>query len=122
MEADAGEGGRELVVDADAVALLRGLPRTLGNPYVFCGRAEGKPINHPYKAWKRILKGAGIERRVTLHDLRRTVGSTLASHGFSTQQIGKLLNHKSDITAKVYAEIADESKQDMADTMAGLLK
>lgn len=106
----------------DAVKLLKKLPRTLGNPFVFCGRREGQAIDNPYKSWKRILKAAGIERRVTLHDIRRTVGSTLASAGYSTQQIGKLLNHKSAITAKVYAEIADQSKQDMTATMAGLLK
>lgn len=106
----------------DAVILLRKLPRTLGNPFVFCGRREGQAIDNPYKAWKRVLKAAGIERRITLHDLRRTVGSSLASAGYTTQQIGKLLNHKSDVTARVYAEIADQSKQDMTATMAGLLK
>ena len=77
---------------------------------------------NPYKAWRRVLDRAEIERRITIHDVRRTVGSLLASSGYSTQQIGKLLNHKSAITAKVYAEIADEAKAEMAEAMAGLLK
>lgn len=111
-----------LPLSAEAVKLLKALPRTLGNDYVFCGHAKGKPIVNPYKSWKRILARAGIQRRVTIHDVRRTVGSLLASSGVSTQQIGKLLNHKSAITAKVYAEIADQSKQEMTDAIARLLK
>jgi len=112
----------EVPLAPDAVAVLRDLPRMVGNPYVFCGRRAGQPINHPYKAWQRILDEAGIERRITLHDIRRTVGSMLATQGVSTQQIGKLLNHKSHVTAQVYAEIADTAKRDMAETMARLLK
>ncbi|HEX7082022.1 MAG TPA: tyrosine-type recombinase/integrase [Gammaproteobacteria bacterium] len=105
----------------EAVKLLKATPRTIGNPYVFCGHVKGRPIVNPYKPWKRILARAGIERRITIHDVRRTVGSLLATQGYSTQQIGKLLNHKSAITAKVYAEIADRAKRDMVDAMARLL-
>ena len=106
----------------DAVKLLKSIPHTLGNPYVFCGQVAGKPINNPYKPWKRILKRTETDRHITIHDLRRTVGSLLATSGYSTQQIGKLLNHKSAITAKVYAEIADQTKAEMTDAMAEMLK
>lgn len=112
----------ELPLSTEAVKVLRDLPRSIANPHVFCGQAKGKPIVNPYKPWKRILERAGIERRVTIHDLRRTAGSLLASAGFSTQQIGKLLNHKSAITAKVYAEIADQSKSEMAGALAEMMK
>lgn len=110
-----------LPLAAEAVKLLKALPRTLGNPYVFCGHVKGQPIVNPYKPWKRILARAGITRRVTIHDLRRTVGSLLATQGHSTQQIAKLLNHKSAITAKVYAEIADQAKRDMVDVVAKIV-
>ena len=106
----------------DAVDIFKAIPRTKGNRYVFNGHKRGQHLTNPYKAWKRILKKAEIERRITIHDVRRTVGSMLASSGYSTQQIGKLLNHKSAITAKVYAEIADEAKTEMVEAMAGLLK
>lgn len=111
----------DLPLAPPAVELLRRLPRTLGNPYVFCGHVSGRPLVNPYKPWARILKRAGIERRITIHDVRRTVGSLLATQGYSTQQIGKLLNHKSAITAKVYAEIADQAKHDMTAAIARLL-
>jgi len=106
----------------DAIDLLKAIPKTKGNPWVFNGHKHGQHLTSPYKAWKRVLKRAEIERRVTIHDVRRTVGSLLASKGYSTQQIGKLLNHKSEITARVYAEIADEAKAEMAAAMAGMLK
>ncbi len=50
------------------------------------------------------------------------MGSLLASSGHSTQKIGKLLNHKSEITSKVYAEIAGEAKIAMTGAMAEMLK
>lgn len=105
----------------EAVELLKSLPKLAGNPYVFCGRKEHQPLVNPDKPWKRITEAAGITRRVTIHDLRRTVGSLLASSGWSTQQIGKLLNHKSAITAKVYAEIADQAKDDMTAAIARMV-
>lgn len=105
-----------------AVELLKSVPRMVGNRYVFCGNLRHRPLINVDKPWHRITERAGIERRVTMHDLRRTVGSWLASEGYSTQQIGKLLNHKSAITAKVYAEIADQTKRSMTDAMAELLR
>ncbi len=107
---------------SDALEVVQAVPKTKGNPYVFNGHKRGQHLTNPYKAWKRVLDRAGIKRRVTIHDVRRTVGSLLATKGYSTQKIGKLLNHKSDITSKVYAEIADEAKTEMAEAMAGMLK
>jgi len=106
----------------EAVTLFKSIPKTLGNKHVFCGHVKGSPIVNCYKPWKRVLERAGIERSITPHDIRRTVGSLLATQGYSTKQIGTLLNHKSTITARVYSEIADESKSDMTDAIAGLMR
>lgn len=57
------------------------------------------------KPWKRIKERAGLDG-IHMHDLRRTFGTWPAPGGDTTQQIGKLMGHKSHITAKVYAEIA----------------
>jgi integrase len=111
----------DVPLSPEAVELFKSIPKTLGNAYVFCGHVTGRPIVNPYKPWERILERAGIDRRVTPHDIRRTVGSLLATKGWSTQQIGKLLNHKSPITAKVYAEIADQAKADMTGEIGRLL-
>lgn len=44
-----------------------------------------------------------------LHDLRRTVGSWLATSGTSLPLIGAVLNHKSATATQIYARLADDA-------------
>ena len=94
-------------LSAPAVALLQGLPRVAGNPYVFPGIREGDHLRDLNGPWARIRKRAGLED-VRLHDLRRTVGSWLAIHGASLPLIGKILNHSTPTTTAVYARLAED--------------
>ena len=110
-----------LPISQAAIDILEGLPRQQGNPFVLCGRKHGQAMNNPDKPWKRIKTRAKLPS-VHIHDLRRTYGSWLATQGRTTQQIGRTLGHKSDVTARVYAEIADMAKSDLADEMAVLLQ
>lgn len=109
-----------LSISQPAADLLDALPRQEGNPYVLCGHIIGQPIVNPDKPWRRIRERAGLPD-LHIHDLRRTFGSWLATAGRTTQQIGKALGHKSSITARVYAEIAEQAKSDLADDMAALV-
>ncbi len=59
------------------------------------------------KAWIRIRKAAAVED-VRLHDLRRTTGSWLAQKGNSLHLIGKVLNHRSTDTTKIYARFGQD--------------
>jgi integrase len=150
-------------VTSTAEAILRTLPRGIGNAPVFPGdrrgkdekkRAEAKPLVNINKPWRRVRarfwlaknpetaaelraraerdvarakKHAGkgpeaIEARliqlaqqaakgeedVRLHDLRRTVGSWLATAGASLPLIGKVLNHSTPSTTQVYARLAED--------------
>jgi len=61
------------------------------------------------RQWRRIKKKAKLED-VRLHDLRRTLGSHLASDGVSLRIIGSILNHSSPKVTEVYARIADASR------------
>jgi len=101
-----------------AIDVLREIPRTK-NEYVFPPqRSDGGPhMTRPRNAWRGVLKRAGIGRNVTLHDLRRSAGVLLSSHGYTAEQIAKQLNHKSNVTAKIYIQIADDMQQRMADTL-----
>jgi integrase len=83
--------------------MFRTLPRTLDNPYVFPGRNRRHLVNVT-KAWDRIRKEAKIED-VRIHDLRRTVGSWLASSGASLPLIGKTLGHTQPQTTAIYARM-----------------
>jgi integrase len=85
-----------------AAALLKALPRELGNPHVIPGARAGQSLNNIDKAWRRIRKRAKLED-VRIHDLRRTFGSHLAQDGASLHLIGTILNHRDPSTTRVYA-------------------
>jgi integrase len=59
-------------------------------------------------AHKRIVGDDAIR----LHDLRRTVGSWLATSGASLPLIGKVLNHTNTSTTQIYARFAEDSARD----------
>lgn len=79
--------------------------------YVFPGEGKTGHIAEPKKAVIRIMERAGIpygrkaENGVTLHDLRRTLGSWQAKTGASLAIIGKSLNHQSQQTTAIYARL-----------------
>lgn len=97
-----------VALSAPAVAVLRDLPRQLGNAFVLPGHRAGRPLVNISKPWQRIRERAGLED-VRLHDLRRTVGSWLATGGASLPLIGKVLNHSNASTTAVYARLAEDA-------------
>jgi integrase len=93
-----------------AIEILGKLPRQTDNSYVIPGRDPGKARVNLSKPWGRIRKRAGIED-VRIHDLRRTVGSWLAQRGNSLHLIGKILNHSSPTTTRVYARFSEDQSR-----------
>ena len=79
--------------------------------FVFPGPGASGHIEEPKKAVIRIMERAGIPYGrndpdgVTLHDLRRTLGSWQAKTGASLAIIGKSLNHKSQQATAIYARL-----------------
>lgn len=79
--------------------------------FVFPGTGASGHIEEPKKAVIRIMERAGIPYGrndpdgVTLHDLRRTLGSWQAKTGASLAIIGKSLNHKSQQATAIYARL-----------------
>jgi integrase len=90
-----------------ALAVLENLPKLANNPYVFCGKNEGKPLVNIDKTWRRVRKDAGCAD-VRLHDLRRTLGSWMAQSGNSLHLIGKVLNHSRPSTTAIYSRFAQD--------------
>ncbi len=86
------------------LTLLDSLPRYEGNPWVFPSRQYGKHLINVSKAWRRIRKAAKLDD-VTIHDLRRTLGSWLVGSGVSLPLIGKVLNHTQPQTTAIYARL-----------------
>ncbi len=82
-----------------------------GDIFVFPGIGASGHIEEPKKAVIRVMERAGIPygrnepNGVTLHDLRRTLGSWQAKTGASLAIIGKSLNHQSQQTTAIYARL-----------------
>ena len=72
--------------------------------WVFPGEGKTGHFQDPKKAWKRILKRAGIED-LRIHDLRRTLGSWQTALGASGFIVGKSLGHKSLQATAIYARL-----------------
>lgn len=101
---------QNVVLSAEAVAVLESRQRE--GEWVFPSQSsESGHIAEPKDAIKRILERAGIpvgrknDGGVTLHDLRRTLGSWQAKTGASLVVIGKSLNHKSQQATAIYARL-----------------
>nr|WP_067285810.1 tyrosine-type recombinase/integrase [Marinobacterium profundum] len=99
----------------DAVLILRRRKAEAKTGYVFPGmRSPHIPVKTE-RYWNRIahragLRPADLEARLTIHDLRRTLGSWQAIEGVGLQQIAKVLGHKNiNITASTYAHLDAES-------------
>mgnify|MGYP003386097595 CR=1 FL=1 len=79
-----------------------------GNQWVFPSDAsETGHYVEPKDAWKRICTKANI-KDLTIHDLRRTLGSWQAGQGVSMPLIGKSLGHTSLSSTSIYARLAND--------------
>ena len=109
-------------LSAPAVELLSSLPRVAGNPYVFPGRKRGTHLANINKNWRAVRETAGLED-VTLHDLRRTVGSWLATSGVSLAIIGQVLGHApGDVAATaIYARLERDAARSAMEDHANML-
>lgn len=101
-------GARTVPLTDAALEVLDGIPRQRGNPWIICGAHKGKRLKGFAKAWRRIRKAAGLED-VTIHDIRRTVGSWLATAGVSLHVVGDVLGHRDPTATAIYARIAEEA-------------
>lgn len=100
-------------ISKPAIEIFKNIPKQVGNPFVICGKNPNSHLVNINKPWRRIRKEAGLED-VRLHDLRRTVGSWLATSGHSLHLIGKVLNHSNASTTQIYAHLSqDPMKQAM---------
>jgi integrase len=87
-----------------ALAILYRRHTERSGVYVFPGKGVSGHMHDAKKAWKRVLKRAGVAG-VTIHDLRRTVGSYLAISGAEPLLIAKTLGHRDLRSTQVYARL-----------------
>jgi integrase len=89
-----------------AVKLLQRRQQGRTSPWVWpSAEARVGHVVNPEKPWRAFLKAAAIKERVSLHDVRRTLGSSLAKSGAGAAMISKALGHVSAQSAKAYVHL-----------------
>jgi integrase len=89
---DSKTGQKPVYLSAAALAILAGLPRLEGNPYIIAGMKDGAPRADLKKPWAAVTKAASLGG-VRIHDLRHSFASVGAGASLGLPIIGKLLGH-----------------------------
>jgi integrase len=116
---------REMAIPLTTAAvdvLQRRLKARSRSPWVWpSAKAEGGHVVNPEKPWRAFLKAAEIDRHVSLHDVRRTLGSNLAKSGAPSATISKALGHVSPQSARAYVHLDVEPARSAIEKALGEL-
>jgi integrase len=101
-----GESQR-VALSTEAVQILqeRKQQKIVNAVWVFPGAGKTGHLVEPKRAWQALMKDAGLEEDLRIHDLRRTLGSWQARAGASLTIIGKSLGHKSQQATAIYSRL-----------------
>jgi len=108
---------RHIPLSDEAIMLIRAIPRVPGCPWLFPGRAPGKPLSGVYVFWNKLRCGLGLAD-VRIHDLRHTFASFLVNAGHSLYEVQKLLGHSDPRTTMRYAHLGQASLVAAAETVS----
>ena len=105
---------RRLILNAEAVTILRSLRPIAGNPYLLPSQKTERPFTSLHAHWKRIRERAGLEN-LRVHDLRHSYASFLINQGVSLYVVQKLLGHTQPQTTQRYAHLSKQTLEDAAE-------
>ncbi len=117
---------REVDVPPSTMAVLRDWIETVRAEAAVRGEeacwlfasTTGSPIDDPIprKALRRVLRAAGIRRRIRPHDLRHTYASLALQQGVPLLVVSRQLGHGSiGVTADVYGHLDPEATRGVAE-------
>ena len=113
---DTKTGAKVVHLGDPAIAILRGIERREGNPWVIAGRKLESHLTDLQHPWRRIRTRADLDD-VRIHDLRHSFASGgLVGEGLP--MIGKLLGHTQVQTTARYAHLADDPVKSAANRIA----
>jgi integrase len=111
---------RYIQLNSSAIDLLRSVPRTDANPYIFPALTTGKPMPHLFFPWDRIRKRAALQD-FRLHDLRHSFASFVINDRGDLYEVQKLLGHSNPRTTQRYAHLSREKLAQAAEVMASVV-
>ena len=110
---DAKAGPRMAPLTMPVLAVLDGIPRMPGSPWVIAGRKLGTGLSNLDHYWQPIRAKAGLDD-VRIHDLRHSYASRALALGESLSTIGKLLGHGKVGTTARYAHLMRDAEKEAA--------
>jgi integrase len=116
---DSKVGVRTIPLNDKAKQLFTPLQKQEGNPYVFCGKLSGKPLNNINKTWHKVRTLSGIPD-VRIHDLRHSFASFALKQGIDLYTVSKLLGHKNISTTTRYAHLELDHLKKATNKVAGV--
>ena len=120
---DSKTGSRMIPLTPMGLAVLDGIPRVPGNPWVFVGQKQGAHVSQLTGHWHRLRsKMPRSVQDVRLHDLRHSYASHALALGESLSMIGKLLGHTSMGTTARYAHLARDTEKASAAKVAATIE
>ncbi len=121
---DTKTGFSQRPISMETLALLQGIDRVPGSPFVFRSiKSVSKPLSYSTaeKAFRRIVEAAGV-RRYTLHTIRHWF-ATATANSVSNPRIGMALTgHKSHAAYMNYIHGDREQARALADQLAALAR
>jgi integrase len=104
----------------ELVNLLRERLTVAPGEWVFPGTGQTGHLVEPKSAWRRVLARAGIED-LRIHDLRRTLGSSMAAAGVNTITTARTLGHKTLTMALRYQHLGTDPRRAAIEAGAGVI-
>ena len=113
-------GRRVVPLAAPVLDILSGLPRINGNPWVFAG---GRGAAVTYRTTRRVFAEAcgmaGLED-VRLHDLRRSIATSLAASGVNAFTLRDVLGHATVTMSNRYVRAASVALTEATERAAAM--
>ena len=107
---DTKTGLRHVPLTPAIEAVLSGIPRREGSPWVIAGRKVGGHLTGLNHMWTRVCGQAGV-KDTRLHDLRHSYASRALALGEGFPVIGKLLGHGHISTTARYAHLVRDAER-----------
>ena len=110
---DGKTGARMVPLTPTAEAVLDGIERAPGNPWVIASKTPSRRMRSLNGDWYRLRARAGLDD-VRIHDLRHSFASRALAAGESLSMIGRLLGHADIQSTARYAHLARDAERDSA--------
>ena len=110
---DAKAGPRMVLLTVPVLAVLDGIPRVSGKPWVIVGRKPDSHLPALQLCWMRICERAGLDD-VRIHDIRHSYASRALALGEGLPTIGKLLGHRKVSSTARYAHLMRDAEKEAA--------